>query len=148
VHPLDFLKRRLTTGLAVDASEKEVRRGEEVDALVTISNLRDLRDVEVGLVCTEYYQGMSTSIGTPGDSSYVTHETHDAIAHEAWVPVDAALGVQRIPFTIPRDAPFSYHGEVALSFKWELVTRGRRGRASTRGRYARSRSSRERSFSG
>jgi hypothetical protein len=148
VHPLDFLKRRLTTGLAVDASEKEVRRGEEVDALVTISNLRDLRDVEVGLVCTEYYQGMSTSIGTPGDSSYVTHETHDAIAHEAWVPVDAALACNASPSRFPGTRHSRTTARSPSPSNGSSSPAAGGAEASTRGRYARSRSSRERSFSG
>jgi hypothetical protein len=125
VHPLDFLRKRLTSGLEVGVGKEEVRRGHEVDALVTISSLRGLQAVEVGLVCTEYYKGWVSSGSEPGE---MTTATYDAIAHETWLPVDAALGVQRVPFTVPRDAPFSYHGEVALSFKWAFVARGRRGR--------------------
>jgi hypothetical protein len=122
VHPLNHLRRRLTSGLEVGTSEEEVRRGEEIDALVTISSVRRLRDVEVGLVCTEYYKAV-TRDSEPGDSSYVEY---DAIAHQTWVPVDTTLGVQSIRFRIPEEAPFSYHGEVALSFKWEVIARAHR----------------------
>jgi hypothetical protein len=80
--------------------------------------------VEVGLVCTEYYRAVSSG-SEPGDSTQVTY---DAIAYQTWVPVDAALGVHSVRFAIPQDAPFSYHGEVALSFKWEVIARGHRGR--------------------
>ena len=55
VHPLEALRRRLTRGLEIAASDQEVRRGGEVEALVTISSARKLVDVEVGVVCTEYY---------------------------------------------------------------------------------------------
>jgi len=124
VHPVNHLRGWLTSGLEVDTSEEEVCRGEEVDALVTISSVRRLRELEVGLVCTEYYKAVSTD-SEPGDSSYVEH---DAIAHQTWVPVDAALGVQSVRFRIPQEAPFSYRGEVALSFKWEVIARAHRRR--------------------
>jgi hypothetical protein len=35
------------------------------------------------------------------------------------------LGAQDVRVPIPKDAPFSYEGEV-LSFRWELVARRRR----------------------
>lgn len=121
-HPLDLVRRRRTRGLQVDAGEHGVRRGEEVEALVTISSSKGLGDVEVGLVCTEYYDEESTN--SEGRSSRATVE---AIPHEDWQPVESAAGVQSVRLAIPADAPFSYEG-ACLSFKWELVARGRRSR--------------------
>jgi hypothetical protein len=121
-HPLDFVRQRRTRGLQVDAGEHEVRRGEEVEALVTISSPEGLGDLEVGLVCTEYYDEESTD--HEGDTSRATVV---AIAHEDWRPVEEVTGVQNVRLAIPADAPFSYEG-ACLSFKWELVARGHKSR--------------------
>jgi hypothetical protein len=126
IHPLDALRRRLTGGLDVSASDQSVRRGGEVEALVTVSNPRKLGDLEVGIVCTEYYDEEDTT--SDGDGSTTTsRSTADDIAHESWSPLESVMGVQSIRFTIPADAPFSYSGE-CLSFKWEVVARGRKSR--------------------
>ena len=53
--------------------------------------------------------------------------TSDEIAHETWLPVETISGAQSLRFTIPPDAPFSYRGD-CLSFKWEVVARGRKRR--------------------
>jgi hypothetical protein len=121
-HPLDFVRQRRTRGLQVDAGEGEVRRGADVEALVTISNPKGLGDLEVGLVCTEYYDEQSTD--SDGDTSRATVEE---IAHENWLPVEEVTGVQSVRLPIPASAPFSYEG-ACLSFKWELVARGHRSR--------------------
>jgi hypothetical protein len=134
VHPLEALRRRLTRGLEVAASDQEVRRGGEVEALVTISSARKLGDVKVGVVCTEYYDELKTGSAAYTDDTNTTttsRKTSDDVAHETWSPVETVSGVQSVRFTIPPDAPFSYHGE-CLSFKWELVARGRRGRGLDR----------------
>jgi hypothetical protein len=130
-NPLDLLRRGLTKGLEVDAREPEVRRGAEVEALVTISSSRGLGDVEAGLLCTEYYDvDEDTRTGTATDmdmdmGSGTKRVTRTAIAHEAWQPLENAVGVQTVRFAIPQEAPFSYEGD-CLSFKWEVVARGRR----------------------
>lgn len=124
VRPVDLLRRRLTSGLEVGASEQAARRGDEVEAHVTISSARGLGDVEVGLVCTEFYDEEDSWTDGEGHM-HSSRTTSDATAHEAWLPVESAAGVQGVRFTIPPEAPFSYKGD-CLSFKWELVVRGRR----------------------
>ena len=101
--PLDFVRQRRTRGLQVDAGEGEVRRGEEVEALVTISSPEGPGVLEVGVVCTEYYDEESTD--SDGDTSRATVEE---IAHEDWQPVEEVTGVQSVRLAIPADAPFSY----------------------------------------
>ena len=93
-----------------------------MEALVTITSAKGLGDLEVGVVCTEYYDEESTD--SDGDTSRATVEE---IAHEDWEPVEEVTGVQSVRLTIPADAPFSYEG-TCLSFKWELVARGHRSR--------------------
>jgi hypothetical protein len=126
VGPLDFLRKRLAKGLQVGASRQELRRGEQVDALVTILSARGLGQVEVGLVCTELYDHKDTSTDYEGKTQS-SRATSAAIAHEAWLPVENTPGVQSVGFTVPPEAPFSYEGS-CLSFKWEVVARGRRRR--------------------
>jgi hypothetical protein len=126
IHPLDALRKRLTRGLEVTTGEQPARRGGDVEALVTISSARKLGDLEVGVVCTEYYDKQEPT--STGDSSTSTsRSTSDEVAHECWTPIESILGVQSRRFMIPADAPFSYRGE-CLSFKWEVVARGRRSR--------------------
>ena len=99
---------------------------EELEALVTISSARGLGDVEVGLVCTEFYDEESSWTDGEGHT-HTSRTTSEATAHEAWLPVESAAGVQNVRFTIPPEAPFSYRGN-CLSLKWEVVARGRRRR--------------------
>jgi hypothetical protein len=124
LHPVDSLRGRLTRGLQVEASDHEVHRGAEVEALVNISDPRRLGDVEVGLVCTEYYARYSEGVAADDAGGRVM--TYD-VAHEAWLPVESAPGMQSVRLSIPPEAPFSYHGD-CLSFTWEVVARGRRKR--------------------
>jgi hypothetical protein len=124
IHPVDILRRRLTRGLEVAIGDQPARRGGEVEALVTISNARKLGELEVGVVCTEYYDEQETTREANGATS-VSRSTSDEVVHESWNEVESVLGQQGLRFTIPADAPFSYSGE-CLSFKWEVVARGRR----------------------
>jgi hypothetical protein len=126
IHPLDILRRRLTRGLEVATGDQTARRGGEVEALVTISSGLKLGDLEVGVVCTEYYDEQETTRDADGSTS-LSRSTSDEVAHESWSQVENVSGVQSLRFTIPADAPFSYRGE-CLSFKWEVVARGRRSR--------------------
>jgi hypothetical protein len=126
-HPLDVLRRRLTSGLQVTASNQVARRGEEIEALLTISSPGKLGKVEVGVVCTEYYDEEDTDTDMNTGNRSTSRVTSDEIAHEAWLPVETISEAQSLHFTIPPDAPFSYRG-ACLSFKWEVVARGRRRR--------------------
>jgi hypothetical protein len=51
--PLDRLRRRWTTDIQLIGPEQPVRRGEEVEAQVTIARLEGLDAADVGVVCTE-----------------------------------------------------------------------------------------------
>jgi hypothetical protein len=124
LHPIDHLRRRANRGrLRVELSGPEVRRGGELDARVTIADSRGLADVEMGLVCTEFYACRMSGHGDGGGG----RGTSSATAYEAWLPVDGRPGVHAVRVTVPAEAPFSYDGEL-LCFKWELVARGRRKR--------------------
>jgi hypothetical protein len=125
INPADVLRRRLTRRLEVDASREDVQRGDEVEALVTLSN-RKLGQLEIGLVCTEYYAKESTTTDSDG-TPISTRSTAAATSFETWLPIDNVVGVQSVSLAIPEQVPFSYKGS-CLSFTWELVARGRRRR--------------------
>jgi hypothetical protein len=115
-------------GLEIDAQETPVRRGEEVEARVSIFASRAIGDLKVGVRCTELYDeevtddtGSSSTIRMPMNSS-TRRKTFEAVAYETWVPVAAVSGEQSARVAIPEDAPFSYAGD-CLSFKWEVVAR-------------------------
>lgn len=140
MHPIDYLRRRGTRGLQVGAGDQEVRRGEELDARVTISSPGRLGEVEVGLVCTEFYEcdvydsDVYDSDVSDSDAGR-SRGTSSATAHEAWLPVENTPGVHSVRLTVPAEAPFSYEGEL-LRFKWEVVARGRRkGRLDAQARH-------------
>lgn len=125
--PLAFMRRRLTSGLEIGASTGEVRRGAEFEVLVTVPSNTRLVGIDVGLVCTELYDEESSHTDSDGHT-HTSRQTARAIAYEAWLPVEIATGVQDVRLSIPAEAPFTYEGE-CLSFKWEIVARGRRRRA-------------------
>jgi hypothetical protein len=103
-------------GLVVDAPRKEVRRGEDVEVLVTLTSARGL-DVQAGVVCTEHYD--ETDTDTQGHTRRTTSE---ATAHEAWIPLARGRGTQSVNLAIPPESPFSYQGS-CLSFTWEVAAR-------------------------
>lgn len=124
-----FLLRRKRSGVAgelgldIESAQDEVHRGEEVEALVSISRLEGLANVEVGIVCTEYFYEEDSWTDSEGQTHTSTKIT-EAVGHEAWLPVENAPGVQSARFTIPQDAPASAPG----MFKWEVIARARRRR--------------------
>jgi hypothetical protein len=105
LHPIDFLRTRMTRGLQVCAGDRPVRRGEHLDAHVTISRPGSVERVEAGLVCTAFYAS-AVSDGRGGRS----RGTASATVHEAWLPVEGAPGVHSVRLTVPANAPFSYEG--------------------------------------
>lgn len=96
-------------------------RGGELDAVVTLSDVAGLQDVQVGLFCTERYAvQMHTDNGSRQGTCWAT-------AYERWVPMATTPGVQTVRLRVPPEAPFSYEGDI-LSFRWEIIARGRRRR--------------------
>ena len=121
---LDGLRKKLAKGLEVRVEQPEARRGDEVRALVVISDPTQLGELEVGLVCTVHYDEEVHS----GHDGGTTRTTAEAVEHEAWQPVPSLQGEHDAQFTIPPDAPFSHEGS-CLSFTWQVLARGCRDRA-------------------
>ncbi len=120
---LDGLRKKLAKGLEVRVDQPEVRRGEEIEALVVVAEPEGLGELEAGLVCTEHYD---EEVHTGSDSG-TSRMTCDAVEHEAWQPLPSMAGEHSVRLAVPANAPFSYEGS-CLSFRWEVVARGRRDR--------------------
>ena len=116
---LDTLRRKLTKGLEVRVEQPEAHRGDDVRAVVVVTEPDGLGDLEVGLVCREFYD---ETVSTADSSS---RATLDAVEYEAWQPIQCVRGEHGVTLTIPAQAPYSYAGD-CLSFRWEVVARGRK----------------------
>jgi hypothetical protein len=123
-HRLDFVRRGLTRGLQITVPQQEVRRGDELEAIVMVAGRRGLGELQAGIVCTESYDYESTWTDKDG-MQQSSRETAQATAHEEWHQLESRSGTQNVRISIPVDAPFSYKGS-CLSFQWEVLTRGRR----------------------
>ncbi len=99
----------------------ELRRGDEVEAELRITGpSRVGGEIEVGLVCTEYYDYEKTTTTQHGTST--SRETAEAVAHEQWTPASRSDPVQTFRFRVPEEGPFSHEG-AALSFAWRISAR-------------------------
>lgn len=112
--------------LVVDPTD--VRRGERVTATLTLTDPANVapQEVQVGLVCTEWYDETRYT-----GRGHHTRATAEALAHEEWVVVDHKVEPQSFAFRIPSDAPFSYEGS-CLSFGWKVSARQVRVRRTDR----------------
>lgn len=105
--------------LKVTLSSGQANRGDSIDARLEVLRAGD-DPIEIGLVCTEYYDVQKTSQTSNGSSQY--RDTEDAIAHEEWQPVSPNQSIHNVRFQIPADAPFSFKGD-CLAFEWRVSAR-------------------------
>lgn len=97
---------------------RELRRGEPVEATLSVERLDRVRDgAQVGIVCTEYYEVTKTD----GKGNQYA-DTEEAVFYEDWHPVDRSQSHQRHVFELPEGAPYSHEGSV-VSFEWRLTVR-------------------------
>ena len=133
-HPLDALRQWRTSGFSITISNPQIRRGDEVEVLVTIDSSARVKEAEVGLICTEYY-AEKVEDDDPESDFATKRQTSEAVAHEEWTLVDSAPGVHSIRLRIPAEAAFSYEGD-CLSFKWEIIANGLRPGLNAQARLA------------
>lgn len=101
------------------ASGDTVSRGDEIEVRLEITDPGDAADqVEVGIVCTEYYD---VRHGT-GNGVSRQRKTADAIAHETWLLADTKERLQSVKVTVPTDAPFSFRGN-CVKYNWLVTAR-------------------------
>jgi hypothetical protein len=106
--------------LKVTLSAPQARRGGPVDARLEVMRAGD-DPIELGLVCTEYYDVEKTQYNSnSGSSTY--RDTDQAVAFEDWRPVTGGGSVHNVRFEIPAEAPFSFRGD-CLSFEWRVSAR-------------------------
>jgi hypothetical protein len=106
--------------LKVTLSSNQARRGDTVDARLEVTRAGN-DEIELGLVCTEYYDVEKTSHSSSGGTSH-DRDTDDAIAHEEWRPASPNQSVHNVRFQIPPDAPYSFKGS-CLAFEWRVSAR-------------------------
>ncbi|MFN8130191.1 MAG: hypothetical protein U0R70_01440 [Solirubrobacteraceae bacterium] len=107
-------------GFDLAARPIEAQRGQDIEAAIRITDPAAASgDVEIGLVCTAYYDRWAREASGDAARRRVTAE---GIAYEDWREVPATLGAQQVRFAIPPDAPFSHEGE-CLSFAWRVTAR-------------------------
>jgi hypothetical protein len=102
-------------GVTVTVAVTEVRRGQEVDARVEIAH-PDTQGLELGLVCTEYYDEE-----TRDSKGNAQRSTSQAVAYEDWRPQPGG-GVQSVRFSVPANAPYSFRGD-CISYVWRVSAR-------------------------
>jgi hypothetical protein len=112
------------TPFEVLADQLDVRRGEELEAELTIFDPEDAGErIEVGLVCVERYD-RPESRRTEDGTAVEVRGIGEQVAYEAWVPAWRTEEPQTVAFHVPPDAPYSYEGE-CLSFAWRVSARER-----------------------
>lgn len=97
----------------------ELRLGDTVTATLVISDAAKLGDkLELGLVCTEYYDVKVTVADQNGSHDQRVTRTLDA--YTKWIVPDRGQRQQSFQFTVPEQAPFSYEGGAA-SWAWRIA---------------------------
>jgi hypothetical protein len=79
--------------LKVTLSAIEARRGDTVDARLEVTRAGS-EEIELGLVCTEYYDVEKTSYSSNSGSTRY-RDTEDAVAHEEWRPASPRRSSRR-----------------------------------------------------
>jgi hypothetical protein len=103
----------------------ELRRGDAVSATLVISDAGKLGEkLELGLVCSEYYDEEKTVYTQNG--SHKQRVTSTAAAFSEWSGPDRGQAQQTVRFTVPLEAPFSYEGG-AVSWAWHVSVIDRHG---------------------
>ena len=110
---------RRTRDFAITATPDAVTRGGTISVTLAIPDTTKVgAELEVGLVCTEYYDVEVPHAGTTSPGP----QTREAPAHEEWRPADPTATHQSHTFTVPAEAPFTHHGK-CLHYQWRAVAR-------------------------
>jgi hypothetical protein len=122
---LDRRKRRRNAGhLQLTLPRDTFLLGETIQPRFEITNLGRLEgDVEVGLVCTLFYDYEYEAYTEHGRTT--SRQTKTTTALENWIPAQRVVGPQDLRFTIPWDGPYSHEGK-AVSYAWKMSARERK----------------------
>ncbi len=97
----------------------EVRRGGTVNATLAIADTDKLGEkLELGLICTEYYDCKQEVVTENGTSTQRVTRHIDIV--DSWSEADHGQVQQTVRFTVPNDSPFSYEGS-AVSWAWHVT---------------------------
>jgi hypothetical protein len=111
----------------VTAGPGELRRAERFKAQLQINDPGRIGgELEVGLVCTQFYDTKRIARDNEG-FTYKRRVVESGVVHEKWQKAPRDGRTQTFSFEIPPDAPFSYEGAV-VSFAWRVSARVPRSR--------------------
>lgn len=101
----------------------EARRGDTVRATLTITDVDHCGEqLELGLVCTEYWDDKVESYNQYGEQTNRVTKTVDAA--KEFRPAQR-VAQQTMEFQVPAESPFSYEGS-AVSWAWHVSAVDRR----------------------
>ena len=113
------VRRTAPPGVGLAVSQGLLRRGETVEATVTVDRPPTSGErLEVGLVCTVFHDQLVVSRDSQGHTNRRRATQRTELLAD-WRPVSAS---ERFAFTIPPPAPFSHDGE-CISFAWRVSVR-------------------------
>jgi hypothetical protein len=101
----------------------EIRRGQSVTATLVILDAERLGEsLELGLVCTEFYDARERVYTQSG--SYTRRATRSVDAFKSWSHPDRHQARQTVSLEVPASGLFSYEGS-AVSWAWRVSVRDR-----------------------
>ena len=120
-----WLRRQRAPGgakhFSVGVDRLELKRGEAVAARLEVTAPDRIKGhLQVGLVCTCWYDTEETSHSSNGTNRY--RSTNQATAYEQWQDASPTQPLQAFDLRVPPDAPFSHEGS-CLSFAWAVRAR-------------------------
>jgi hypothetical protein len=105
---------RALSGVSLSLPTTEYRRGDTIEATVTVDGGGGSDELFVGLVCTEHYLGYARA-----DQPVIHRQTQ----WEQWQPLSGATSLpQPVSFSVPESEPYSHEGRI-LSISWEVIAR-------------------------
>jgi hypothetical protein len=117
-------RRRNASHLQLALPRDTFLAGETIAPQLTITNMQRLEgDVEVGLVCTVFYDYEYRTYTQHGSAT--SRQTKTATTFENWAAAQRIAEPQTFTFAIPPDAPYSHEGS-AVSYAWKVTVRERR----------------------
>ena len=104
--------------LRLQVDSLELKRGDTVNAtLVVLDRERLGESLELGLVCTEFYDQRTQVASQYGTQTRRVTRSVEAFA--SWSHLDRGQARQTLSFKVPADASFSYEGSV-VSWAWRI----------------------------
>jgi hypothetical protein len=118
---------RLPRGLGVDAHPRVVEPGQAIEVTLALSRPPAAGErIDVGLVCTQYWDAKARTRGDAFTLPMTIRETLHRELWQEWKPVESARDGQVVRLEVPSNARYSWEGD-ALSVLWSVAIRRKEG---------------------